>query len=99
MLDGTAADRHRVGHRLEATLHGIEHGFVLPSSDALFLACRAQGAGWADATGLLVEVYTDELAALHPGKALLQLLAGWAAVGVGLRLIHEHGLAPEAARA
>lgn len=41
LLDGTAADCHRVWHRFEPTLHGIEHRFVLPSPDALLFAGRA----------------------------------------------------------
>ena len=56
---------------------------------------RARGTG---AAGILVEVDADELAAFLPGKAFLQLLIGGAAIGVGLRLMHEHSLAPEAAR-
>lgn len=51
-------------------------------------------AGCAGTTGPLIEVDADELATLHPGKALLELLAGWAPIGVGLGLMDEHGLAP-----
>ena len=98
MLDGAAADRHRVGHGFEPALHGIEYRFVFPSPDTLLLARRAQRAGWADATDLLVEVNTDELSAIFTGEALLQQLAGGAPIGIGLRLINERGLAPEAAR-
>ena len=44
MLDGAAADRQRLGYGLEPALHLIEHRLMLPSSDALFLAGRAEGA-------------------------------------------------------
>lgn len=93
----TAADRHRVGHRFEPALHGIECRFVLPASNALLFAGRAQGAGWADATGLLVAIDVDQLAGLNGGMALVELLADRAAIGIGVRLIDERRLAPQAA--
>jgi len=41
VLDSTAADRHRLGHRFEPMLHLIKNRLMLPSPDALFLAGRA----------------------------------------------------------
>src|SRR5690606_17849813 len=89
VLDRAAADRHGFGHRLKSALHGIEHRLVLPSSDTLLLAGRAQRTGCTGTTSLLVEVHADELATFHPGKALLKLLASRAAVGISLGLMDE----------
>lgn len=59
VLDRTAADRHRVGHRFEPVLHLVEYCLVLPSSDALLFARGAQMTRCAGTTGLLIEVDTD----------------------------------------
>ena len=98
VLDSAAANRHGFGHRFKPALHGIEHRFVLPSPDALLLAGRAQRTGCAGTTGLLVEVDAYELAALHSGEPFLELFAGRAPIRVGLGLMNEHGLVPEATR-
>lgn len=96
VFDGTAPNRHRVGHRIEPALHFIEHRFVLPPSDTLLLPGCARGSGCEGTAGLLVEVHADEFAAFHPGEAFLELRAGRTAIGAGLRLMHEHGFAPKA---
>lgn len=73
---------------LEATLHVVKHGLVLPSADAPVLGCRALGSQRAAWTGRRpVLVYCHAL--LDACEAADRILARRAAEGVALGVVDE----------
>ena len=86
VLDDAASYPHRIGHFVQAALHGVNHRLMLPTGDAALLTGGAYGLQCAG-TAVTGPVSAQCQPVFDSGVAPDQLFSGRAAVGVGFGLI------------